>query len=153
MKKFDKSIMVEISLDSVAHNLLSKMDKSVIADTIVETIIETIPLEKIQYLYNVLNGFSNEINIKIGDMFYCNHLLYHPYHPVVKNENRKDHYMPVGNCIVTDVNLYSSEKVQIECDFWTKNGVQKERFWVRHQSLEVYREEEPNYEKIEVISE
>ena len=148
MKKFDKVITVEVSLDSIAHNMLSKMDKSVInASEIVETILETIPLEKVQYLYNALNGFSNEINVKVGELFYCNHLVYHPNHPTVKSEGRKDCYMPVGNCVVTDVNLYSNDKVQIECDFWNRNGMQKERFWVRHQSLETFRNDEPVYEK------
>lgn len=145
MKSFNKTITVEVSLDSIAQNMLGKMDKSVInASEIIETILETIPLEKVQYLYNSLNGFSNEINVKVGEKYYCNHLLYQPHHPLIKKEGRTDSYIAIGNCIVTDVNLYSNDKVEVECDFWRKNDIQKERFWVRHQSLEVYRENEEN---------
>lgn len=155
MKTFNKVIAVEVSLNSIAQNLLSKIEKSVVnADVIVETIMETIPMEKLQYLYNSLNGFSNEINVAIGEIFYCNHSVYYPYHPVVKSENRKDPYMHIGNCIVTDIDLYKNDKVEVECDYWTKNGIiQKERFWVRHQSLEVYRNDEPVYKINDDVSE
>ena len=147
MKAFNKTITVEVSLDSIAQNMLGKMDKSVInASEIIETILETIPLEKVQYLYNSLNGFSNEINVKVGEMFYCNNRIYHPNHPIVKENDLKDKYMEIGNCVIVEIGLYSKNKVEVECDFWGRDGVGKDKFWVRHQSLEVYREDEVIYE-------
>ena len=142
MKKFNQTITIEVSVNSIAQNLLGKMDKSTVnADSIVETLMEIVPLEKMQYLHNVLNGFTNEIDVKVGEMFYCNHKLYHPNHPIVKENDLKDKYIEIGNCVVTNINLYTKDKVEVEYEFWSRDGIQKERFWVNHQLLEVWREE------------
>ena len=78
MKQFNQVITVEVSVDSIAQQLLKTFSSEFKhADALAETIVST-SLDKgtISFLYNSLNGYSNDINFKVGDMITCSESTY-----------------------------------------------------------------------------
>jgi hypothetical protein len=72
MKKFNKVIQVEVSVDTIAEKLLETMapdfkHREQVVEAIIGAMVEHEELHKIAPLYNALNGFSNDINFKAGD--------------------------------------------------------------------------------------
>jgi hypothetical protein len=71
MKQFNKSIRIEISLDSIANRLLDMMktENNPNAELVVETIIGSLQGDgqKMGMLYNSMVGWSNELAYQVGE--------------------------------------------------------------------------------------
>jgi hypothetical protein len=135
MKKFNQTIKVEVEVDMIAEKLLSEFKEDFKhREILTESIIGT-ALDKgtISYIYNSLNGFSGEINFKVGDVVICSE-TYHKAYDMVNGEIvevRK--WVPINICKVVEINLYSSEKLCVEFEFLTSEGkMLTTKKWVDH---------------------
>ena len=78
MKRFNKTITVEIQVDSIAQQLLSTINPEFKhREELVESIIGTaLNSNSMLYIYNSLNGFTNDINFAVGDTVFCEKKIY-----------------------------------------------------------------------------
>ncbi len=137
MKTFNQVITVEVSVDAIAQQLLNTISDSFPhREMLVETIIGCgLQASNLTYLYNSLNGFTNEINFKIGQEVMCSEMTYQPNHP---NKPTNKDYVALGNCVIVDINPYSKQKVLVEYTGYNKLGEEKkETTWVSHSTLSV----------------
>lgn len=138
MKQFNQVITVEVSVDSIAQQLLSTFNADFKhADMLAETIVST-SLDKgtISFLYNSLNGYSNDINFKVGDMITCSESTY-GYVPNEPDETGVVTYtekrIPIGDCTVVEVNLYRNNKLCVEFSKRNSKGEHvSNQQWVDH---------------------
>jgi len=123
MKKFEKTIEIKVSVDSIASNLLTKFDKEFPhAELVVEAIIAT-ALDKntISHVYNALNGFDVGIDFSIGQHVDCKATTY-----------TNDGYKPIGKSVVTEINQFAEKNVKISFVDYTEKSKEE---WVRHSEL------------------
>jgi len=107
MITFDKTITVEISVDNVAKQLLDmiKPDEkhgSLVAETIVGVMLEE---NRIGSLYNVMQGFTNEINFAVDDIVLCKSKM-----SDYKKDPNKREQREIGECTVKEINIFSSRR-------------------------------------------
>ena len=103
LKKFNTVIKVEVSVDSIAEQLLSFMKpeekhKELVTETIIGTLLHE---NRVGILYNALNGYTNEINFKEGDKIICTEIV-NDY--LIDNTTKT--YRKIGPCTVKEKNLY-----------------------------------------------
>jgi len=139
MKKFNQSIKVEVEVDAIAEQLLSTINPEFKhREQVVESIIGNAIREKSMttQIYNSLNGFSNEINFKVGDIVKCSRGLY--------DQDKK------GNiCRVIDVNIYNHyDKLRVE--YYNSKGELNEQ-WVSHSYCEITADEFKAPETVKVL--
>lgn len=77
MKKYDKMIVVHVSIDTIAtklHEILGDFKhKEILIDSIIAPKIEKDQLEEIGFIYNSLNGFDHVVDFKVGDKVKLQH--------------------------------------------------------------------------------
>lgn len=128
MKKFNKTISIEVEVDTIAQMLLDSMapdfkHRELVAEAIIGTSVES---NKIDYIYNTLNGYSNEIDFKVGDNIVCD-ATYYGYHEGTRKNT------VYGIAVVKEINLYSKEKLLIAYTKQESNGEPREATtWVSH---------------------
>lgn len=135
MKSFNKTITVEVSVDDIATKLLDTISDSFPhREMLVETIIAIgLQASSLNYLYNSLNGYTNDINFEVGQYVVCSETKYQPYHP---NKPSNKDYVPIGECKIVEINPFSTSKVYVEYTGYNKNGETTiEHSWVSHLSL------------------
>lgn len=72
LKKFNKTIRVEVSLDSIAQKLFDSLKDDVNKHLITEQIIGVLDnVDRIDSLYNALNGVIPTIDFSVGDPVLC----------------------------------------------------------------------------------
>lgn len=122
-KQWNKSIQVEVSIDSIADRLrMAMVDDNPHKEMIVETIIDTaLTANNISYLYNSLMGFSNKVNFEIGQQIYSPERVY-----------QDGDYHPIGNCEILDINPYASDKLYVK--YMTVKGSERHQ-WIRHTNV------------------
>lgn len=110
MKQFNKTIRVEVSLDQIASNLLSRFkEDEKHAEAMTETIISLLDKsDNVSYLYNTLNGFTNDINFEIGDVIMCKDTAYFRG----QNETRPSTQV-IGECEIIDIDIYNKKKLKV----------------------------------------
>ena len=139
MKKFNQVITVEVSVDNIAQQLLKTINPEFQhAEMLAETIIGT-SLDKgtIGFLYNSLNGYTNDIDFKVGDVITCTEQTY-GYVPDTDAENNttySEKRMSIGDCTVVEINVYKSDKLLVEFSKLNSKGefITKQN-WVNHKN-------------------
>ena len=130
MKKFNKTISIEVSVDSIADNFLSQLNpdfkhKELLAEAVIGSALEK---GNLGFIYNALNGYNNEINFQIGDKIICTSNAY-----IWNQEKQKSEYTKIGECVVREVNVYSSSKLKVEYSYINKEGeLITDIDWVNH---------------------
>lgn len=139
MKKFNQVITVEVSVDSIAEQLLKTMNPEFAhAEMLTEAIIGT-SLDKgtVGYIYNSLNGYTNDIDFKIGDSITCSEQTY-GYIQNLADENNTtftEKRMPIGECKVIEINVYRNDKLLVEFSKLNSKGESvKAQSWVNHKN-------------------
>ena len=130
MKKFNKTITVEVEVDAIAEMLLKSMAPDYKhGEMLTEAIIGT-SLEKktIGLIYNSLNGYTNDINFKVGDVVssdedthysYAQMPVESPANPELAQQTKWQHKnVPTVNATVVDINVYADKKLQVEYDVY-----------------------------------
>jgi hypothetical protein len=150
MKKFNKTITVEVEVDAIAEMLLKSMAPDYRhGEMLTEAIIGT-SLEKktIDLIYNALNGYTNEINFKIDDVVsstedthysYVEVPVESPANPEMAQQRKWQHKnVPTINAVVVDINIYADKKLQVEYDTYDSTGkVSRTKEWVNHRSYTI----------------
>jgi hypothetical protein len=136
MKQFNKTISIEVSVDSIANMLLSNMKEDFKhKDIVVEAIIGA-GVEKggLSYVYNALAGFSNAINFAVGEMVVCKETAY-----VYQHNQEKIQRSPrvIGDAKVIEINEFADRKVRVEFIGINSNGEPTTyEEWVSHTSCD-----------------
>lgn len=140
MKKFNKVISIEVSVDNIANQLLATWAGSSFphAEMLAETIIGTaLNNSTVNLIYNNLNGYTNNIDFKPGDMVISSEQVY----AYVQREDGEytQKYVPIGECVIIRIDEYrTSDKVQIQYNGSdSKGNLKSYEKWVSHLSLEL----------------
>jgi hypothetical protein len=158
MPAFNRIIQVEVDIDTVNRRLfeLFPVDykhREVLSHAIIGSAVEA---GNISYIYNALNGYTNDIDFKEGDKVICeSEGRYEWYNANKEGEDGtpvlgwiaphpgdatyrphwKKRGMPIGACTVRMVNLYAPDKLLVE--FMSANYYQDGQYrpiekWVNH---------------------
>lgn len=125
MKKFNQVIKVEVSVDSIADQLLNSFNpefkhREMLTETIIALGIEK---NTLTYLYNNLNGYTNDINFKEGDVVICKDQCYKFVDEGTDGVAKwVEKYVKIGQCVVKSVNPLAENKVVIEYDSINRDG-------------------------------
>lgn len=136
MKKFNQIITVEVSVDSIATQLLSTINtdekhRELIAETVIGSLLQS--SVGMSQLYNSLNGYTNEIDFQIGD-----NVVYqgtHYSHSINEDGtvSEESSNVPYGTVQIVAIDLYRTSKLQIEYDTTNYKGVSRKcTTWVSH---------------------
>jgi hypothetical protein len=122
MKQFNQTITVEVSVDSIAQDLLNTMSpdakhREIITEAVIATALQK---DTLGYIYNALNGHLPYINFNVGDEVMCSASFY------IGGER-----IPIGQATVLEVNPYSSEQLYISYGYFDSDGKPREgKRWV-----------------------
>lgn len=137
MKKFNQVITVEVSVDSIAEQLLKTMNPEFQhAEMLTEAIIGT-ALDKgtVGYIYNSLNGYTNDIDFKVGDVITCTEQTYGYVPDSEDNTTYTEKRMPIGECKVIEINVYRDDKLLVEFSKRNSKGeFTTKQTWVYHKN-------------------
>lgn len=121
MKKFNKVIKVEVNIDSIAEKLLATFSpdfahKELLTEAIIGSAYEK---NGLGYVYNALNGFTNDIDFKVGQVVVCTD-TYYGYKLADDGVSFTQGYIsltdiPFEHCIIEEINVYSDKKIKL---FW-----------------------------------
>jgi hypothetical protein len=131
MKSFNKVIQVEVSVDTIAHNLLETMhDSFPHREMVVEAIIGSASNHQLGLLYNSLNGYTNDINFKVGDMIVPKDIKAYGYWDgVVQSES----YRSILEAKIIEIDIYAQDKIKIEYAIPNSKGEFKPATkWISH---------------------
>jgi len=134
MKKFNQTINVQVSVDSIAEKLYSTFDqdfahRELLTESIIGSNLES---GKLTYVYNALNGFNNDIDFEVGQTVDCKENVY-KWTLDVSTGSYKVEYMPVGKAKIIEINIYKSDKLLVEYITINNKGEEiKETRWVNH---------------------
>lgn len=145
MKKFNKTISIEVSLDAIANQLLSTIsDGFAHRELIVETIIGTAHENgSLGAIYSALSGYKTELDFEIGQEVAVSDVSVYSYVSVPTSDTNpekifKEQRVPVLLATVREINLYKSngDCVMIEYAFTKRDGSQSTaKLWVDHSKL------------------
>lgn len=128
MMTFNKTISIEVSVDSIASKMLDCIDdanphKVLIAETIVGTLCAE---ERLSSLYNALHGWESKIDFVVGQELICSTGHYN-------GDVRK----PIGKCSVVSIDRYKSDyPIQVEFEYINgEDSARSSSKWVSMKSL------------------
>lgn len=130
MKKFNKEIQIRVEVDQIAEQLLSTFPddykhREILTETIIGNLLQT--NEGVTQLYNSLNGHSNDINFKEGDI-------------IISSRDVTYDCKSGKNTIlrVKEVNPYATSKLYVE--YYNDAGKLRET-WINHRYCTITFEE------------
>lgn len=140
MKTFNTTIRVEIELDSIAQKLLSEFPedykhKELVTETIIGNAYQNGGIDQ---LYNALNGYTNDVDFKEGDMVTVDGDTIVSYSPCDDDDNsgkkaKSERYPLVGK--VMEVNIYKHNKLLVEYKYMNSSLREVTNdIWVDHKS-------------------
>lgn len=138
LKEYKEVIKVEISVNDIADELLSKMNPENNGnELIVETLIDNLrhSPEGLGQLYNSLYGRATNIDFKVGDIVECSRQTY-AYRTEKDINSNKTSYDELGVVKILEVDMAATEKVRVEYHVYNNQGVPlKQEMWVKHTTL------------------
>jgi hypothetical protein len=136
MKNFNQVISVQVSVNSIANQLLDSMSadfkhRELVTESIIGRMLND---GSLSYLYNSLNGYPTTIDFKIGDeVGSVDGLRTYGYWTEESVEKNNSCLGYVKNGTVIEINEYSDKKIKIQ--FQTPNnkgGFDTSSQWVNH---------------------
>jgi hypothetical protein len=113
MQKFNQVITVEVSVDSIAQQLLGQFkEESAHKNLIVESIIgRALEQDKamLSRIYNSLNGFDVQIDFEIGSIIKKNDMRAYSY-----ISEGKDERVVIEECRIIDINKHANSTLKVE---------------------------------------
>lgn len=149
IKRFNKDIEISISIDSIADKFMATLDPEhkhnvELTNTVMGVFVEK---GKITYLYNALNGFTNDIDFKVDEEIHCTDKAW-GYKQVTKPDGAlvwEQHQLEIGKATIKTIDLYSNQKLYVEFTMLNKLGEPKpESQWVNHRNCNHWAELHPN---------
>lgn len=153
---FTEVIKIEVEVNAIFEKLLSQFPEDYkhrenVAHAIVGSAVTN---GSIGYIYNALNGYTNDIDFKIGDHVYCTAKeRYERYDANLENErgessilqsevnttalgykpNWKRRSVEIQRCEVVDINLYADKKLKVRFTTAGYSGDDQQTIeWVNH---------------------
>ncbi len=141
MKSFNKVIQVEVSVDTIANNLLSTMvDSNPHREMIVEAIIGSSSNHQLGLLYNSLNGYTNDINFTIGDIIVPNDYKAYGWWEGI---DQPESYRALQEAKIIDIDIYAKDKICIEYRVPNNKGdFRTSAKWISHIGCQVIVDQE-----------
>lgn len=128
MKQFNRVIKVEVSVDTIAQQLLNNMSpdfkhREMVTEAIVSRMLQN---DSVGYLYNALNGYPATINFEVGEVIMCE------FHDRWIDEDKENgisrDWKEIVQCTIDEIDPYADNKIKVIFD---NNGKIQER-WVSH---------------------
>lgn len=121
MKKFNRIIKAEVSVDYIANMLLSTLKednphRELIAETIVGNMLKA---NKLHTLLGPMIGYKEEINFKVGDKLVCTASVY-DYAGQAYNSKNGRNSRPLGFVVVKSIDEYADEPITVEYDYYER---------------------------------
>jgi len=137
MKNFNQSIKVEVSVDSIAKQLLDNMNPEFKHnELVVETLIgRMLSYDKtgISMLYNSLNGYNQEINFEVGNIVKPTNLNKYSYWGTNDEGERVRSSKDIDTAEIVDINPYADNKLEIAyATFDSRGNTITVKEWVNH---------------------
>lgn len=151
LHKFNKTIQITVDVDTIAKKLCDSFPadykhKELVTEAIIGTACHS---NTIDYIYNALNGYSADIDFKVGDKIICtegqrrvNEFEVQKSSPDMTQEaidNMKPIYktykhVEIGECEVVEIDLYRSEKLKVKYmqDSYRSQEQEEDTAWVNH---------------------
>lgn len=135
---FNQTISIEVDVDDIHKKLMGTFPedykhKEILSHAIVGSAMEH---GGIGYIYNALNGYTNDVDFKVGDILVCESNDKKVYDPITEENKRPDwKWKPIGDCQVVEINIYKQSKLRVE--FQQKNSEGKSEItsvWVNHKT-------------------
>jgi hypothetical protein len=124
MKKFNEVISVEVSVDAIAEQLLGHIDPQFKhREDVVESIIGPL-LDKntLSYLYNALNGYTNDINFEVGDEVMCEEKIYTFTRDANGEVSKEAKYIKLGRATIVGIEPFRKKNLELEYMVLSKNN-------------------------------
>ena len=132
MKKFNKNIKIEVSVDMIAEQFLATINaEEKHRELIAEAVIGNLESKnRLGGLYNALNGFNPTINFAVGDVVIPEDISAYGYWTPKSIEEKNSCYQKIAEAKVISIDEYADKTLLIEFPVPKKNGsmtMQQER--------------------------
>ncbi len=137
MQKFNQVITIEVSVDSIAQQLLSNLNpdfkhRELVVESLIGRML-TADKSGISHLYNSLNGFTDDINFQVGETIVPENLSCYGYWETDTEGNRKRSDKNIPYAQIKSIDKYADRKIEIEFTVPNSNGVHESRTqWIHH---------------------
>jgi len=133
---FNQTISIEVSLDDIYRKLMGTFPedykhKEILSHAIVGSAME---YGGIGFIYNALNGYTNDVDFKVGDIVVCTSQDRKVYTSVTEEGKRPDwNWRAIGDCQVIEINMYKRSKLRVEFQQINSEGKSEvTSAWVDH---------------------
>lgn len=141
MKNFNKEIQITVTANEIAAKLLNEMNPEFKhKEMVVEAIIGSANTRILTNIYNTLNGFTLDINFKVGDKLVQNSKGSLTARMYKKDEtgaivpiNPENEWVRVTNAEVVAIDEYADKKINVSFTYMMSNGSENTKEeWVNH---------------------
>ena len=135
MKNFNRIITIEVSVDSIAQQMLAQINPEFKhREMLVETIFGRALSEDesaISKIYNALNGHTQELNFKVGDKIAPKDVEAWGYWTAESIEKNNTVRGKITTATVKEINIHANRQILLEFEVPQKNGtVKMQNEWV-----------------------
>lgn len=113
---FNRTISIEVDVDDIHKKLMGTFPedykhKEILSHAIVGSAME---YGGIGFIYNALNGYTNDVDFGIGEVVNCTSKDKREYIPSTPETKANRIMKEVGNCEIVDINLYKTNKLCVK---------------------------------------
>lgn len=120
MKNFNRQITVIVEADTIAQNLLNQLNEAFAhRESLVEAIIGSSNDRQLSFIYNSLNGFSNDVTFTVDQKVICSQEVWMYTEKDGKFEEKR---VPVGDAVIMSIDPYKDETLEIQYTYIGKDG-------------------------------
>lgn len=134
---FNQTISIEVDVDSIHQKLMETFPedykhKEILSHAIVGSAMEH---GGIGFIYNAMNGYTNDVDFKVGELVNCTSQVKREYIPSTPETKANRIMKEVGNCEIVDINLYKTDKLCVKFMQHNYEGQSEEvTRWVNHKT-------------------
>lgn len=141
LSKFDQVISIEVSVDSIYQKLMGTFPedykhKEILSHAIVGGAVQN---GGIAYVYNALNGYTNDVDFQVGDLIISksnDRKIYKIINEPVEIGKKPKYdwdWQEIGECEVIEINMYATSKLHVKFMEAQENGEMREKkCWIDH---------------------
>lgn len=141
---FNQTISIEVDVDTIHQKLMGTFPedykhKEILSHAIVGSAMEH---GGIGFIYNALNGYTNDVDFGIGEVVECTSKDRIVYTPSTPEKKANWEYAPIGQCTIVAINIYNTRKLRVEfiSDKRDGSGTEVKREWVDHKTCSKWAE-------------
>lgn len=155
LKQTHKVIEIKVNVDDIADKLLNTFPEDykhrvLLTETIIGSAVNA---GNISYIYNALNGYTAEIDFKVGEMLICsaqerrqtnftnvNEGKFVDNEPVApKWERKNSEDVEIGECQIVEIDIYRDDKIKVrfmQDSYYTYGSQEMTDQWVNHRTCQ-----------------